>query len=170
MIKSDKLPTLTPPELRLVSLIACQAINRRPFQGQDGLLSPMHFVLTSPMYHLLELGPGPDGRIDFKNSYQKLGRYLNIFKETRRSMLKAESQNFMKKRFYGNKNKDLHGVQEGDLVFVDYEQKLGTFDYGIVKSIEGSNATCIFRYYNEKVIPVSILYSLSPKKFSMADE
>ena len=85
-------------------------------------------------------------------------------------MLKAESQNFMKKRFYGNKNKDLHGVQEGDLVFVDYEQKLGTFDYGIVKSIEGSNATCTFRDYNEKVIPISILYSLSPKKFSMADE
>merc|ERR1711954_35611 len=81
-VKSDRLPTLTPPELRLIGLIACTAINRQPYPSQDGLLSQLHFVLTSPMYHLLELGPGTDGKIDYKNSYQRLGRYLEVFRQT----------------------------------------------------------------------------------------
>ena len=70
----------------------------------------------------------------------------------------------MKKYFYRNKtSQDLYDIQEGDLVFVDYVGKLGTFDYARVKTIKGSNATCIFRNHSEKEIPISLLYPLSQK-------
>ena len=169
-MKSDKLPALRPMEARFVFQVACQALNARPFSNQDGLLSPSHFVLTSPFFHLLEVGNDKDGALNLTSSYSKLRMYVKLFKKTRKTMVIAESKNYIEKRMFGkSKNVDLKEICKDDLVFVDYPGKSNTYDYGRVEEVVGSDAKIVFRNHNTKTIPIANLYPLSQAKHSMVN-
>ena len=165
--KSQTLPALEPSELKLVMNLACHCINRRPYPNQDGLLSPLHFVLTTPFYHLIQLG---ENSKDLSKSYGDLQNYLNHFKHLRKNMLISESKNFLKKRFRNSGGVDLYHASQGDLVFVDYPHKQNSYDFGIIKEVVGSDAIVKFRNESTEKVPVSLLYTLSQRKHSMGEE
>ena len=82
-------------------------------------------------------------------------------------MLIGESKEYLERR----KNpKNKLSLSEGDLVFVDYPNKPGSFEFGRVKGIQGSEATVIFRNHEIKDIPVALLYALSPGEHAMTNK
>ena len=131
---------------------------------QEGLLAPIHFVLTSPIYHLLQLGSNSQMISD---SYETLQNYIKMFKTIRKSMLIAESKLFTKRRIRNSKSKDTYEAQIGDLVFIDYEKKPNSFDFGIIVGMEGSDSLVQFRNSKREHIPTCLLYALSLAKHSM---
>ena len=162
--KSQNLPCLDPAELRLIMNLATHCINRRPYKNQDGLLSPIHFVLTSPIYHLIQLGTNAN---EVSLSYDNLQSYIKTFKDMRKNALIAESELYLKKRFKNSKNTDVNQIEIGDLVFIDYENKPNSYDFGVVTQIDRSEALVRFRDSKVETIPVRLLYALSQAKHSM---